>query len=73
LREAHTYSHISGTCKMGPSSDPMAVVDQYGKVYGLEGLRVADASIMPDLVRAAINPTVLMMGERLADFVLQGY
>jgi choline dehydrogenase len=49
----------------------MAVVDQYGKVYGLEGLRVADASIMPDLVRAAINPTVLMMGERLADFVLQ--
>ena len=72
LREAHTYSHISGTCKMGPSSDPMAVVDQYGKVYGLEGLRVADASIMPDLVRAAINPTVLMMGERLADFVLEG-
>ena len=72
LREAHTYSHISGTCKMGPSSDPMAVVDQYGMVYGLEGLRVADASIMPDLVRAAINPTVLMMGERLADFVLQG-
>ena len=72
LREAHTYSHISGTCKMGPSSDPMSVVDQYGMVYGLEGLRVADASIMPDLVRAAINPTVLMMGERLADFVLQG-
>ena len=37
LREAHTYSHISGTCKMGPSSDPMSVVDQYGMVYGLGG------------------------------------
>ena len=72
LREAVTYSHISGTCKMGPSSDPMAVVDQYGRVYGLEGLRVADASIMPDLVRAPINPAVLMLGERIADLVRQG-
>src|SRR5262249_1277792 len=37
LRQATTYSHISGTCKMGPGTDPMAVVDQYGKVHGLEG------------------------------------
>ena len=72
LREAITFSHISGTCKMGPSSDPMAVVDQYGRVYGLEGLRVADASIMPDLVRAPINPAVLMLGERIADLVRSG-
>ena len=36
LREAVTYSHVSGTCKIGPSSDPTAVVDQYGRVYGLE-------------------------------------
>jgi choline dehydrogenase len=72
LREAHTFSHISCTCKMGPASDPMAVVDQYGKVYGTEGLRIVDASIMPDLVRAPINPTVLMMGERIADLILQG-
>jgi choline dehydrogenase len=72
LREAVTYSHISGTCRMGPSSDPMAVVDQYGRVYGLEGLRVADASIMPDLVSAPINPAVLMVGERVADFIRQG-
>ena len=72
LREAVTYSHISGTCKMGPSSDPMAVVDQFGRVYGLEGLRVSDASIMPDLVRAPINPAVLMLSERIADFVRQG-
>ena len=73
LREAVTFSHISGTCRMGPSSDPMAVVDQYGRVTGLEGLRVADASIMPDLVSAPINPAVLMIGERIADSVRQGF
>ena len=67
LREAHTYSHISCTCKMGAGTDPMAVTDQYGKVHGMEGLRIVDASIMPDLVRAPINPTVLMIGERIAD------
>jgi choline dehydrogenase-like flavoprotein len=71
LRQVTTYSHISGTCKMGPASDPMAVVDQYGKVHGLDGLRVVDASIMPTLVRAPINPTVLMMGERMAALIRQ--
>ena len=72
LRQATTYSHISGTCKMGPGTDAMAVVDQYGRVHGLERLRVVDASIMPNLVRAPINPTVLMMGERLATLIRQG-
>jgi choline dehydrogenase len=72
LREVTTYSHICGTCKMGPASDAAAVVDQYGKVHGLEGVRVVDASIMPTLVRAPINPTVLMMAERIAAFVRQG-
>ena len=67
-----TGHHISCTAKMGPSSDPMAVVDQYGKVYGAEGLRVVDASIMPECVRANINVTVLMIGERIADLVKQG-
>ena len=71
LREVTTYSHISGTCKMGPASDPLAVVDQYGRVRGVEGLRVVDASIMPNLVRAAINPTVMMVGERMSDLILQ--
>jgi choline dehydrogenase-like flavoprotein len=71
-REVTTYSHISGTCMMGPVSDAMAVVDQYGKVHGLEGLRVVDASIMPTLVRAPINPTVLMIGERMAALIRQG-
>ena len=69
MREVGTYSHISGTCKMGPDSDPMAVVDQQGKVRGTESLRVVDASIMPDLVRAAINPTVMMMAERLVGHI----
>ncbi len=50
----------------------MAVVDQYGKVYGANGLHVADASIMPDCVRANINVTVMMVGERIADFIVQG-
>ena len=69
MREAVTYSHICGTCKMGPASEPMAVVDQEGRVYGLGGLRVVDASIMPDLVRAPINPTVLAIGERISDLM----
>ena len=69
LREATTYSHVCATCKMGPSSDGMSVVDQYGRVHGLEGIRVADASIMPDCVRAFINATVMMIGERMVDLI----
>ena len=72
LREATTYSHIAGTCRMGPSDDPLAVVDQYGKVHGMAGLRIVDASIMPDLVRAPINPAVIMAAERVADFIRDG-
>ena len=72
LREATTYSHISCTCRMGPESDPLAVVNQYGIVRGLEGLRVADASIMPDLVRAPINPTVIMLAEGIAQHIREG-
>ena len=72
LREATTYSHISCTCRMGPSDDPLAVVDQCGNAHGLEGLRIVDASIMPDLVRAPINPAVIMMAERIADFIRAG-
>ena len=72
LREATTSQHISCTCKMGPASDPMAVVDQYGKVHGLEGLRVVDASIMPDCIRANTNVTTMMIGEHIFDFILQG-
>ena len=64
--------HLTSTCKMGPASDLMAVVDQYGKIHGLEGIRVVDASIMPDCVRANTNLTTMMIGERIADFIRQG-
>ena len=72
MREVTTSQHISCTCKMGPASDPMAVVDHYGRVHGLEGLRVVDASIMPDCIRANTNVTTMMIGERIADFIRRG-
>jgi choline dehydrogenase len=50
----------------------MAVVDQYGKVRGLENIRVVDASIMPDCVRANTNVTTMMIGERVSEFIQQG-
>ena len=64
-----TSQHLAGTCKMGPASDPMAVVDQYCRVHGLEGLRVADTSVMPDVVRANTNTTAMAIGERVADWM----
>ena len=72
MRNSGTSHHIAGTCKMGPDTDPMAVVDQRGRVRGLEGLRVADASIMPDVIRANTNATTIMIGERVADWIAQG-
>jgi choline dehydrogenase len=72
MRNVGTSHHVSGTCKMGPASDHMAVVDQYGRVHGLEGLRIADASIMPDCIRANTNATTIMIGEHVADFMRQG-
>jgi choline dehydrogenase len=72
MRNLGTSHHVSGTCKMGPASDPMAVVNQYGRVHGLEGLWVADASIMPDCIRANTNATTIMIGERVADFIKEG-
>ena len=63
-----TAIHMSGTCKMGPASDTLAVVDQYCRVHGLEGLRVVDTSVMPDVVRANTNATAIMIGERVADW-----
>ena len=71
-RNIGTSHHISGTCKMGPDSDGMAVVDQYCHVRGLEGLRVADASVMPDVIRANTNATTVMIGERVADWMAEG-
>ena len=67
-----TSHHVSGTCKMGPDSDAMAVVDQLGKVKGIDGLRVADAAIMHDCIRANTNLTTMMIGERVAEFIAGG-
>ena len=64
-----TTHHVSATCKMGPGSDPMAAVDQYCNVHGLEGLRVADASVMPNCIRANTNVTSMVIGERAADLL----
>lgn len=68
-RYVATSHHVSSTCKMGFGSDGMAVVDGKGKVHGLEGLYVADASIMPDCIRANTNITSMVIGERVADFL----
>ena len=68
-QNAGIAGHTSVTCKMGPESDPLAVVDQRCKVHGLDGLRVIDASAMPDIVRANTNATIIMMAERAADFI----
>ena len=69
MRNLGTARHISGTCKMGPDSDPMAVVDQYCRVRGLEGIRVADTSVMPDVTRANTNATAVLVGERVAEWI----
>ncbi len=72
LRNAYTQHHSSGTCKMGGADDPMAVVDQHCRVYGLENLRVVDASVMPDVIRANTNATTIMIAERVSDWLKEG-
>lgn len=69
VREVSTTNHASGTCKMGSLADPMAVVSQMGRLHGVDGLRVADASIMPDCVRANTNATTMMIAERMAELI----
>jgi choline dehydrogenase len=66
---ADTQYHPVGTCKMGPDSDPMAVVDAQLRVRGVQGLRVADASIMPTLIGGNTNAPSIMIGEKLADLL----
>ena len=66
-----TTFHSCGACKMGPDSDPMAVVDQYCRVRGLEGLRVVDLSVAPNVVRANTNATAIMIAERAAGWIGQ--
>jgi 5-(hydroxymethyl)furfural/furfural oxidase len=63
--------HASGTCRMGAPDDPMAVVDpRTGRVHGVDGLSVVDASIMPTVPRANINIPTIMLAEKMADAIL---
>ncbi len=71
-RTVFNTTHASGTCKMGPANDPMAVVDQHLSIHGLEGIKVADASIMPNVIRANTNCTTIMIGERCAEWIRNG-
>lgn len=67
---AGTARHVAGTCKMGPNSDPMAVVDQYCRVKGVQHLWVVDASVMPRVPRSGgAHATVVMIGERVANWI----
>ena len=66
------YYHPVGTCKMGPAADPSAVVDARGRVHGIEGLVVADASIIPIIPRANTNIPCAVIGEKIAALLLHG-
>jgi choline dehydrogenase len=64
-----TTFHPAGTCKMGPASDPTAVLDDQLRVHGIDGLRVIDASVMPTMLSANLNAATMMIGEKGADLV----
>jgi choline dehydrogenase-like flavoprotein len=67
-----SYGHPTATAPRGGAEDPWAVVDSQGAVRGVDGLRVVDASIMPVVVSVALNPTVIMIAERIAKAVYAG-
>ena len=67
-----TIFHPVGTAKMGPAADPCAVVDARLRVHGIQGLRVADASVMPSITSGNTNSPTLMIAERAAEWVLAG-
>jgi choline dehydrogenase-like flavoprotein len=67
-----TYHHPVGTCRMGPDPAAAAVVNARGQVHGVDGLIVADASVMPDVPAANTNLPVIMVAERLARSIAAG-
>lgn len=66
---ATTMYHYSGTCKMGPSSDPLSVVDNQLRVHGVSGLRVVDASVMPFVTSGNCNAGVIMIAEKASHMI----
>jgi 5-(hydroxymethyl)furfural/furfural oxidase len=65
--------HPAGTCRMGTSTDPLAVVDCAGRVYGIDGLRVADASIMPTVPSGNTHLPTIMVAEKIAATIAAGH
>ena len=70
-KTSNTVYHAAGSCKMGHKDDYMAVIDNELKVFGITGLRVADASIFPTMIGVNPNITIMMIGERCADFIIK--
>ncbi|KAG0345768.1 hypothetical protein BG004_003103 [Podila humilis] len=72
-RESSVYYHPTSTCRMGPASDPLAVVDARLNVYGIERLRVVDASVMPKLPAAHTCAPTIMIAEKAADMIKEDW
>jgi choline dehydrogenase len=72
LAECSDAQHATGTCRMGAADDPRSVVDPACRVIGFSGLRVIDASIMPEVPRANTHLTTVMIGEKMADAIRAG-
>jgi len=68
--KVHGLWHASGSCRMGAAEDPAAVVDADGRVHGVAGLRVVDASVMPRITRANTNIPTIMIAEKISDAML---
>ncbi|MGE0769727.1 MAG: GMC family oxidoreductase [Hyphomicrobiaceae bacterium] len=65
-----TTFHPNGTCRMGPESDPTAVVDDQLRVHGVQGLRIVDASVMPTMLSANLNAATIMIADKASDLIL---